>query len=318
MTVRYRAPLSGQPLKVGRDGNLYDAGGELAFENHEGSYDFVVDEHSRKERAFYESTYSDGGWWASDESLDAVDYGSLWAAEPGAREYLKSVGDLRGKKILLIGNGTSVKEFMFVGRGAQVTFTDLSFQGVLYAKVRYRASKLGGDRPEGCEFHAVNANHLPFADEAFDIVCADAVVHHMDDMKSLLSGIKRCLKPGGVCRFLDTAYSPLWQQAKKGLLRPLQKRVHRKQGISPEDRKATRRGGYHYEELEQLRAELGFKSLHYRRVALLDYLLWRARCKLDAPWVLAFRPLIRALDWLLSKTPIMQNQGVALVFGFDK
>ncbi len=318
MIVRYRAPLSGQPLKIGSDGNLYDTRGQLAFEGHEGSYDFVVDEPSRKERSFYESTYADGGWWGSTDSLELADYEKMWSLEPGAREYLESVGDLKGKKILLIGNGTSVKEFMFVGRGAQVVFTDLSFQGVLYAKVRYQASKLGGEWPNACEFHAVNAYHLPFEDESFDIVCADAVVHHMEDLKTLLAGIKRCLKPGGICRFLDTAYSPFWQWAKYGALRALRERVHEEAGISPEDRKATERGGYIQEDLEQLRTELGFKRLHYHRVALLDYLLWRARCKLDTPWVLVFRPLIRALDWIISETPIMRKHGVVLIFGFDK
>jgi ubiquinone/menaquinone biosynthesis C-methylase UbiE len=302
----------------GRDEHLFGAKGQLVFENHEGSYDFVVDAHAREERQYYDSTYADGGWWGGTDSLDALNYDDLWQYEPWAQEYLKSLGDLTGKKVLLIGNGTSIKEFLFVIKGAHVTFTDLSLQGVVYAKRRYQVSRLGSEKPTACEFHAVNAYYLPFEDNTFDMICADAVIHHLDDLKTLFAGIHRCLKPGGICRFADTAFSSSWQGAKKGILRPLQKYTHRKWGVSPEDRKATERGGYTRQELEQLKMELGFRSLYYRRVALLDYLLWRACCKLSVPWMSAFRPPIRWLDRMLTKTAVMESQGIALVFGFDK
>jgi len=319
MNNEYRHPLNGEPLKISGERNLYDLRGQLLFENHEGSYDFVVDPSSQEERGHYDTVYIDGGWsGTTKDSLDYVDYHNLWKLEPWSREYLKSLGDLEGKSVLLLGNGTSIKEFLFVRLGAHITFTDLSFQGVLYAKRRYQSSALGAQRPQDCEFHAVNAYYLPFGDNTFDIICADAVIHHLDDLKALFAGIHRCLKPGGFCRFADTAYSSLWQTSKRTILRPLQKYTHKKLGISPEDEKATERGGYTRQELEQLRAELGFRSLYYERVALLDYLLWRARCKLNAPWLLTFRPAIRWLDRLLAKTPIMQSQGIALVCGFDK
>ena len=316
--MTWRHPLSGEPLKVGRDNHLYDMRGQLAFQNQDGSYDFVVDAPSQQERAHFEKTYADGGWWASKDSLDNVDYHSLWSLEPSSQEYLRSLGELAGKKVLLIGNGTSVKELMFVALGAHVTFTDLSFQGVLYAKHRYRASLLGIERPAGCEFHAVNAYYLPFEDNAFDVVYADAVIHHMGDLKTLFRGIHRCLKPGGYCRFGDTAYSPLWQLSKRSILRPIQKWSHKKHGISPEDKEATERGGYTREELERLKVMVGFRSVYYRRTALFDYLLWRARCKLNAPWLLNVRPAIRWIDRMLAKTPIMKTQGISLIFGFDK
>jgi SAM-dependent methyltransferase len=316
MSGEYRHPVNGEGLKIGNDRHLYDSRGLLAFPDHEGTYDFVVDAPSQTERAHYDSTYALGGWWGGT-TLNAVDYDSLWTLEPCSQAYLRSLGDLRGKKILLIGNGTSVKEFLFVLLGAHVTFTDLSFQGVMYAKRQYLASRLGIERPNDCEFHAVNAYYLPFGDNAFDIVCADAVIHHMDDLKSLFAGIKRCLRPGGYCRFADTAYSSWWQGAKATVLRPLQKRIHAKHGISPEDQKATKRGGYTREELEALRTELGFRDVYYERVALLDYLLWRAHCKFNARWMLALRRPIRWIDRMLARTALMKSQGIALVFGFD-
>lgn len=318
--MKYRCPINGEPLEAGKDGHLYSPQGRLVFQTHGGSFDFAVNEASQKERAFYDSTYANGGWWggAVEGSLDNVDFDSLWALEPCSQHYLKSFGDLKGKQVLLLGNGTSVKELLFVERGAHVTFTDLSFQGVLYAKQRYQSSKLGTEHTDTCDFHALDAYYLPFEDNTFDVICADAVVHHMDDLKKLFAGIYRCLKPGGICRFADTAQSSLWQTAKKGLLRPLQRYVHKKVGISPEDVKATERGGYTRQELAQLQAEIGFGNLYYQRVALFDYLLWRTRCHFNAPRLLAFRPAVRWLDRLLATTPIMERQGIGLVFGFDK
>ncbi len=310
-------PIKKYPLIRGVGAHLYDREGNLEICSNEGSFDFVVDAASQKERAHYDSEYADGGWTTKD-SLDSIDYHSLWTLDVSSSEYLNSLGNLSEKKVLLLGNGTSVKEFLFVKRGANVTFTDLSFEAVKYAKRRYQASSLGTQHPNDCHFHAVNAYHLPFPKNTFDVICADAVVHHMDDLHTLFSEIYRCLKPGGFCRFADGAYSPLWQEAKKGILRGMQKRSHKKHGISPEDRKATERGGYTRFELDQLRAKLGFSNLYYKRVALLDYLLWRARCKFEAKWLLTIRPGVRWLDRMLAKTPIMEKQGIALVFGFGK
>lgn len=276
--------------------------------------DYVIDVHSREERKFYDKTYESGGW-ATQESLDTVDFLKLWRLESGSNALLASLGDVRGKHILLLGNGTSVKEFLLVARGAHVVFTDLS--NVAMDKMRERYDESTGPWAGSAKFDGVNAYDIPYADASFDIVCADAVVHHLDDLECLFAGIARVLKPNGICRFADTAYSPLWQAAKGGILKSLQKRVHARQGISPEDVKATERGGYTLEELQAL-TRVGFYSVHYERVALLDYLLWRTRCKLEQPWVLAFRPLARALDKLLAMTPIMYRHGISLVFGFDK
>ena len=313
----FRHPINGEVLKLGTGKHLYGTRGQLEFESDEGSFDFVVDAPSQNERVHYDSEYADGGW-APKDSLDVIDYASWWDVDVSSKEYLRSIGNLAGKRVLLLGNGTSVKEFLFVKLGSTVTFTDLSFEAVKYAKRRYSASSLGKEYPTGCQFHAVNAYYLPFKENMFDVVCADAVIHHMEDLEGLFAGIHRCLKVGGVCRFADTGYSPVWQGAKKGILRALQKRVHQVRGISPEDQKATERGGYSRSELENIKTKLGFSNLYYKRVALLDYVLWRARCKFDAKWLLAFRPAARWLDRILAKTPIMEKQGIALVFGFDK
>jgi ubiquinone/menaquinone biosynthesis C-methylase UbiE len=318
MSTRFIHPITHEPLRAGPDGHLCDRFGHIVFESDNGSYDFVVDAPSREERAHYEEVYADGGWWGATTPLTAADLPGLWNIEPWSPAHLSSIGDVRGKNILLIGNGTSVKEFLFVVLGATVTFTDLSLGAVKHAKQRYQTSDLGAERPDGCKFHALNATHLPFDDNSFDIIVADAVIHHMDNLRALFAEFHRCLSPKGFCRFADTAYSSSWQGAKKGILRPLQTYAHKKQGISPEDQRATERGGYTRRELELLQKEVGFRALYYRRVAFFDYLLWRARCKLNAPWLLVCRRLLRKLDQALVGSLFMQRQGIALIFGFDK
>lgn len=121
-----------------------------------------------------------------------------------------------------------------------------------------------------------------------------------------------------ICRFLDGAVSPLWQTAKRTVLHPLQLWSHRKWGISPEDVLATQKGGFTEGEMEAIREKFGFGSLYFRRIAFFDYLLWRARVKFKAPWLLTFRPIGLAADrWLAMHTRFIQRQGITVVVGYD-
>jgi len=274
------------------------------------------------ERSFYDRQYLDGGWWGrsiGSSNLDTLDFCALWQEMPGSSELLQSLGDVRGKRMLLLGNGASIKEFLFVKMGAaHVTFTDLSPAGIQYAENHYRRSRLGTDHPECCDFRAVDLSDLPFPDSSYDVICAEAAIHHVEHLEGALSQIYRCLAPGGYCRFADTALSPIWQKTKSGILRSLQRYVHRRDGISPEDLKATTRGGYTLEETRILCRKLGFRSYHYERIALFDYLVWRGAIRLRFPLLNSLRPFAKLLDRILATSPIMQRQGISLIFGFNK
>jgi SAM-dependent methyltransferase len=228
------------------------------------------------------------------------------------------LGDLRGKRVLLLGNGTSVHEYHLISLGATLVYTDPSITAAVSARKRYLASKIAKENPERCEFHAVNAYYLPFAEDSFDVVYGVAFIHHMNDHVAFFAEIRRVLKPGGICRFADTAISPLWQTAKRTVLHPLQVWSHRKCGISPEDVIATQKGGFAEGEMEGIRKEFGFWRLYFHRTGFFDYLLWRARCNFSAAWMLALRPVALASDrWLAKHTGFIQKQGVTLVVGYD-
>jgi|GEM_PF-3774354 len=59
----------------------------------------------------------------------------------------------------------------------------------------------------------LNLNKLPFANSTFDSVIGRHVIHHIRDPSALLAEVKRVLKPGGICWFLEPceAYFPLFK-----------------------------------------------------------------------------------------------------------
>jgi len=317
--MNYIHPITKRPLHPSADGvHLLDSAGSIVFTKLEGCFDFVCDAVSRDERAFYDKEHEVA--WSGTASLDEIDLPRLWREGLGGGDMslLESLGDLRGKRILLLGNGTSVHEYHLISLGATVVYTDLSIIAAVSARKLYLVSKIAKENPERCEFHAVNAYHLPFAEDSFDVVYGVAFIHHVNDPVALFAEIRRVLKPGGICRFADTAVSPLWQTAKRTVLHPLQVWSHRKHGISPEDVMATEKGGFTQGEMEGIRMHLGFGRLYFRRTGFFDYLLWRAHCKFSAEWMLALRPIALTLDrWLAKHTRFIQKQGITLVVGYD-
>jgi SAM-dependent methyltransferase len=317
--MNYVHPITKQPLRSSVDGmHLLDSEGSVMFTKREGCFDFVSDTASRTERAYYDKEHEVG--WSGTAPLDEIDLARLWREGLAGADMslLESLGDLRGKCVLLLGNGTSVHEYHFINLGATLVYTDLSITAVVSARKRYLASKISNKNPNRCEFAAINAYYLPFAEDSFDVVYGVAFIHHMNDPVAFFAEVKRVLKPRGICRFADTAVSPLWQGAKRTVLHPLQVWSHRKHGISPEDVEATRKGGFTEAEMEGIRTQLGFGRLYFRRIGFFDYLLWRTRCKFSAAWMLAFRPFALSLDrWLANHTRFIQKQGITLVAGYD-
>jgi ubiquinone/menaquinone biosynthesis C-methylase UbiE len=213
----------------------------------------------------------------------------------------------------------SLKEYHLIELGAQCVFSDISINAVKNLKGLYQKSMIGMKYPDAAQFHVIDANYLPFANEQFDIIYGSSFVHHVDNLNKLFSEIYRVLLPNGKCRFLDGAYSVLWQTAKKTIFRPLQVLSHRIHGISVEDLRATKRGGYKREEIETILREFKFKSMVFERFSFFEYLLWRGTLKFGARYLRSALPLFYSLDCLLSKhTGFILNNGIRLVWGFDK
>jgi len=314
----YIDPGTRIPLLKDEQGNLC-MGDTMKYptrSEEEPTYDFGSSEGAVKdERAWYDEHYASScrGRLLKSECSEA------WQAEPGFAELLASVGDLRGKTVLLLGNGVSVKEFDFLSRGAKCVYTDLSIGAVLAAKGLFGSSEFATYTRRQIEFHAVDAYKLPFEDGSFDVIYACMLVHHLSDIERFLCEICRCLRPGGICRFADHAYSPMWQLLKGTVLKPLQLYSHKKHGISPEDLRATRRGGFKRDELERAGRKQGLSDMLFSRTAFFEYMVQRGTLKFGGRGLRRLKPLFRSLDRLLQKTfRFIDRNGIVLVWGFTK
>ena len=318
-------PYTKQPLLCDEKNNLYIDNGDnhIVYSDMGGTYDFVHPQSNlAKEREHYDDEYRKLGI----KHLSLADIEGPWRSEllPEHRILLESMGDISNKKVLLLGNGTSFKELYFAYLGADLVFTDLSVEAVNQIKTWFEASELYDCIEGTVEFHAVDALHLPFPENTFDVIYGCAFVHHIENLVEFLSEVNRCLKPGGLCRFLDDAYSPIWQWIKCTPFRKLQRYAHRKDGISPEDERATRRGGYREEEIRKTMREAGFKDLLFIRVSFFLRLAKRGYGKLIS-WDehamqrgVPFMKLAKLLDDFLAKTKIMKKNKINLVWGSKK
>lgn len=114
------------------------------------------------------------------------------------REHLAAVemdpNHLSGKTVLEIGSGAGAHSAFFRWHGAHVVSTDLTLSRVAATAQKLQMIKGQGDY---CSLQS-DAERLPFADNLFDIVYSNGVLHHTPDTDGCIQEVYRVLKPGGV------------------------------------------------------------------------------------------------------------------------
>ncbi|MGI8801059.1 MAG: methyltransferase domain-containing protein [Solirubrobacteraceae bacterium] len=248
-----------------------------------------------------------------------MDLERLWAStyHPVNRVVWDTVGDLRGRDVLLVGNGTSQKELHFLSRAPRrLVFSDYSLEAVEAVRRLDVAGPI--------VFAAIDAMRLPFPDEGLDLVYGYAAVHHLADPAAFLREAARVLRPGGRAVFMDNRRSPVYQRAKLTVLAPLMRYYHRRGEVSPEDMRATLSGWHNEEELATMLAPLDVLPFFHRSL-LVHYLATRASERLPPRrlWEV-FRgsermqlALVRLDERLGRFAPVRANQ-IRLVWGFHK
>jgi ubiquinone/menaquinone biosynthesis C-methylase UbiE len=318
MKLNYVHPKLKTPSISEGDGILKFEGSVDKCHLYENCYDFTSIHCETLDADHYNHKYSKTSW-LDGIPLDCAIMQKVIASNSAYQLMFDTMGDVTGKTILLLGNGMSIKEFILLEKGAQLYCTDISLEAVLAIRKKFDETDFGRTYGGKIVCQAVDAMHLPYGDNSFDIVYGCAIVHHLSQLEVFFKDVYRVLKPGGKCIFLDDAYSGWWQWSKRTFLRPLQIYSHRKTGISPEDLKATLRGGYKKTELENLLCPIGFRSLIYRRTMFFEHFLRRGSGKLlNKKFSGPMAKWGKILDRTLLSKKSMGNMGMLLVWGAVK
>jgi SAM-dependent methyltransferase len=92
-----------------------------------------------------------------------------------------------------------------VARGAK-RFYGIDISDCAIERARTTAARLGFDH---CSFDVMDAEHMTFDANAFDLVFGRGIIHHLD-LERAFSEIQRVLRPGGVAIFLEPmGHNPL-------------------------------------------------------------------------------------------------------------
>jgi len=146
------------------------------------------------------------GWYEPDDAVDSVlpfvnrELGwddLVWLANGHSFQVLldRYVGDLRGLRVLEVGAAKAWAARYWLERDCEFVATDI----LVDQKIGLGRGAFYGD------FGRVQADgeHLPFADESFDVVYCVATLHHALDLRQMVSEMARVARPGAVVAGLN-------------------------------------------------------------------------------------------------------------------
>lgn len=146
--------------------------------------------------------------WSADPCGSSIAEG-----EQGSRTYFESLvrgrfeygpwmpeslgyDETEGLDVLDVGCGQGIDLYRYALAGAHATGVDLTPRHVELARAHLAAMGLEATVVRG------DAEALPFADESFDRVSSNGVLHHTPDLPAALREIRRVLRPGGEARII--------------------------------------------------------------------------------------------------------------------
>jgi ubiquinone/menaquinone biosynthesis C-methylase UbiE len=329
MEVTFVHPITKRILEKDSQANLFcvENGDRCVYQNHHGCYDFAQENPNvRETRSVYDEFYAEER--TSGLTLNAITATWFESTLSWRKTLLDSLGSLAGKRVLLLGNGASYREFYFLLLGARVVFTDLSFVAVMRAREAFWLSEFHHKYAGDIEFHAVDATRLPFPDQYFDVIYGTKVVGFVPDRSQLFSEVDRCLKSGGMCRFIDDAYSPAWNAVREVFVLPIKTRILWKRMSALERIRSGNcpRGsfGFKKEDFAPFLSQCRFTRLVFIREFFflrVVQLVWGKMVHYDPKYLRLAKPVCLMMKWIddrLRNTEWMHQNSLALVYGFDK
>ncbi|HEX8847649.1 MAG TPA: methyltransferase domain-containing protein [Pyrinomonadaceae bacterium] len=101
-----------------------------------------------------------------------------------------------GKRLLEVGCGMGTDLLQFARGGALCTGVDLTPRSVEISSLHFGLYGMRAD------FVLADGERLPFADESFDVVYSNGVLHHTPDTAGAVRELHRVLRPGGVAKVM--------------------------------------------------------------------------------------------------------------------
>jgi ubiquinone/menaquinone biosynthesis C-methylase UbiE len=154
-----------------------------------------IAERAEREKAFYNE---------KDQTSYHMVRAWIWRALGEFRRNgeLTEYYDPAGKDVLDFGCGPGYLTKYLIDRGAiSVTGIDVSEGEIEQARERAREDGL----QDRCSFLVADAHATGFADDSFDLIVGDSILHHLDLHVALVE-LRRILRPGGRAVFLE----PMW------------------------------------------------------------------------------------------------------------
>jgi SAM-dependent methyltransferase len=169
----------------------------------------------QRERVFHENQASARAeLWRDDPELLRFDDDEFLDHETWVREAWSLLGRLAGCRFLDYGCGHGMAAVVAARQGAMVTAIDLSHAYLEETAARARAN--------GVSLHCLQADAhvLPFADESFDAIWGNAVLHHLD-LPQASRELRRVMRPEAVAVFCEPwGGNPLLRGARRWLPYP--------------------------------------------------------------------------------------------------
>ncbi|MGQ0796385.1 MAG: class I SAM-dependent methyltransferase [Methanobacteriota archaeon] len=133
------------------------------------------------------------------------DTGDFWHRNLIDPTFVRTVGDVRGLRVLDLGCGNGHLSRRFAREGAKVVEVDAS------APIVERARARESQEPLGVEYHAANAARLDFLLAAsFDVVASNMALMDIDDADGAIREAARVLRASG--RFVASLSHPCFDQ----------------------------------------------------------------------------------------------------------
>ena len=153
----------------------------------------TVDDRIERERAFHDERFADDSARAAAGRF----YDLAVGASAAYTDALESVG--AGARTLEYGAGNGGLSFGLAQRGADAIAIDIS--SVAVDQVNDMVGEMGLD-PARCRAVVMDAEHLEFPDDSFDVVLGSGILHHLD-LDASFREVARVLAPGGRAVFFE-------------------------------------------------------------------------------------------------------------------